>query len=267
MTSFTLACLNPDTNELLEIGKVGTGFKELDDEGLSFNRMTEDLRKSREYLKIAESEKTSKIFIGVRKGDLTFVNILEDDDAAAVFGSPTPVLDTGNSSDDYYTPIIFADTDGEIDLIRWALTAAQVEATQGPFRFFGRTRAGSHWDQNGSYAIAVKYGTDILFQSDWVKPLNTTTELLDFGTIYMPPWLVGTPTGLAALDISIRAKRDAVGNTTIDLDYLELFPQDGGYRILEYRTTGVAQFEFTVDDGWEENVHHVNSSSKKTGLP
>ncbi|MCK4823929.1 hypothetical protein KA005_49705, partial [bacterium] len=40
-----------------------------------------------------------------------------------------------------------------------------------------------------------------------------------------------------------------------------------GYRILEYRATGIAQSEETIDDGWEEVVYHVNTSSKKTGLP
>jgi len=214
-----------------------------------------------------EAEKTSKIYIGVRKGNLSFVHILEDDDAAAVFGSPSPTSDVDYSSGDYYTAISFADTDGEIDLIRWALTATQTENTQGPFRFFGRCKAGTHWDQNGSYAIAIKYGTAILFQSEWIKPIDTITEFLDFGTVYLPPWLVGTPTDLAGLDIVIRAKRDVAGSTTINLDYLALMPQDGGYRILEYRTTGVSQFEFSVDDGWEESVYHINSSSKKTGLP
>lgn len=177
------------------------------------------------------------------------------------------IADADYSSGGSWTEVQFQDTDGEIDLFEWALTAAQVEATQGPFRFFGRCHEGDHWDQNGSYAIAVKYGTDILFQSGWVKPIDTTTELLDFGTIYLPPWLVGTPTGLAGLSISIRAKRDVAGSTTIGFDYLALMPQDGGYRVLEYRTTGVAQSELTVDDGWEEVVYHVNTSSKKTGLP
>lgn len=215
-----------------------------------------------------EAEKTSKIYIGVRKGNLTFTHMLEDDDASAVFGSPSPTTHTDYSSGDTYTAITFADTDGEIDLIEWALSSAQVIATQGPFRFFGRCKDGSHWSDQASYAIAIKYGTSILFQSEWRKPVDTTTELFDFGTIYLPPWLTGTPTAMAGLTVTIRAVRDSsAGSSTIDLDYLALLPQDGGYRILEYRTTGVSQFEFTVDDGWEETVYHINSSSLKTGLP
>ncbi len=43
LTSFTLACRNED-GSFLEIGKVGTGLKEKDEEGLSFNQVTELLR-------------------------------------------------------------------------------------------------------------------------------------------------------------------------------------------------------------------------------
>lgn len=213
-----------------------------------------------------EAEKTSKVYIGVRKGDLTFVNILEDNDAAFVIGSPSPTLDTGNSSADYYTQFQFSGTT-EQALIRWDLTAAQVEATQGPFRLFGRVKDATHWDQNANYAIAIKYGTEILWQSKWRKPINTTTELFDFGTVYMPPWLVGTETGLAALSIEIRGIRDIAGTTTIDFDYLGLLPMDGGYRVLEFRATGMAQNEYLVDDGWTDAVYHINTSDKKTGLP
>jgi DNA ligase-1 len=44
LTSFTLACYNPDTGEFLEMGKVGTGIKEKVDEGVSFEQLTELLK-------------------------------------------------------------------------------------------------------------------------------------------------------------------------------------------------------------------------------
>ncbi len=44
LTSFTLACYNPDTDEFLEMGKVGTGMKEKVELGVSFEQMTELLR-------------------------------------------------------------------------------------------------------------------------------------------------------------------------------------------------------------------------------
>lgn len=178
------------------------------------------------------------------------------------------VPDADDSSGGTFTNVLFEAIDGEVDIFEWTLTGPQVEATQGPFRFFGRTRAGTHWDTDSSYAIVVKYGSDVLFQSEWRKPVDSITELFDLGTVYLPPWLVGTPTSLAGLTISLRAKRDVSGGTSsLSFDYLALIPQDGGYRILEYRTTGVAQLEETVDDGWENSVYHINTSGKKTGLP
>ncbi|KKL66695.1 hypothetical protein LCGC14_2142420, partial [marine sediment metagenome] len=157
------------------------------------------------------------------------------------------ITDANYSSGGSYTTVTLSAAEGEVDLFEWALTGSQIEATQGPFRFFGRTRETTHWDQDASYSIVIKYGTDVLYQSEWRKPVDTFTELLDLGTIYLPPWLVGTPTSLAGLTIALRAKRDVIGVTTLSLDYIALMPQDGGYRILEYRTTGVAQFEETVD--------------------
>ncbi|MCA9478306.1 MAG: ATP-dependent DNA ligase, partial [Nanoarchaeota archaeon] len=57
MTSFTLACIDED-GELLEIGKVGTGLKEIDDgESVSFPKITELLRP----LIISEKGKLAKV--------------------------------------------------------------------------------------------------------------------------------------------------------------------------------------------------------------
>lgn len=45
LTSFTLACHDPDTDEFLTIGKVGTGMKELEqEEGVTFSQLTEALK-------------------------------------------------------------------------------------------------------------------------------------------------------------------------------------------------------------------------------
>jgi len=44
LTSFTLACYDPDTGSFLEIGKVGTGMKEKTELGVSFEQLTELLK-------------------------------------------------------------------------------------------------------------------------------------------------------------------------------------------------------------------------------
>ncbi len=57
LTSFDLACRDPDTGELLEIGKVSTGIKEKSEEGTSYENMTELLKP----LIISEKEKNIKV--------------------------------------------------------------------------------------------------------------------------------------------------------------------------------------------------------------
>lgn len=44
LTSFTVACYDEDTDEFLEIGKFGTGIKEKEEEGTSFEELTELLK-------------------------------------------------------------------------------------------------------------------------------------------------------------------------------------------------------------------------------
>lgn len=44
LTSFTVACYDEDTNEYLEIGKFGTGIKEKEEEGTSFEELTNLLK-------------------------------------------------------------------------------------------------------------------------------------------------------------------------------------------------------------------------------
>jgi hypothetical protein len=212
-----------------------------------------------------ESEKNAKVYIGVRKRDLTFKHILEDDDAAFVIGSPSPTSDPDYSSGDTYTTFSFSGTT-EQALIRWDLTPAETEATQGPFRIFARCKDNAYWDANANYAIAIKYGTSILYQTEWVTPLSASVNLLDLGTIFLPPWLVGTPTDLAGLSVEVRGLRKAAGTTNISLDYVALMPQDGGYRILGMRGAGLSQFETIVDDGWDRAVYSLTTGSKKVGL-
>lgn len=213
-----------------------------------------------------ESEKASKIYIGVRKGNTGFKHILEDNAAEYVIGSPTPTSDPDYSSGGTYTIFSFTSTSGE-QLIRWVLTETETTNTRGHFRIFGRTKEGYHWDSAANYRVVVLYGTDVLYRGEWRKPVNTTTELFDFGTLQMPPWLVGTSGDLVALKIALEGKRDTAGTSTIYLDYVSLLPQDGGYRILQMRTTGMAQFEYLIDDGWLREIYHLTTTSKKTGLP
>jgi len=56
LTSYTVACIDEEGN-FLEIGKVGTGLKEKEEQGLSFSQMTEEI----EPLVIAKKGRVVKI--------------------------------------------------------------------------------------------------------------------------------------------------------------------------------------------------------------
>jgi DNA ligase-1 len=57
ISSFIVACLDDKTKNFLEIGKVGTGIKEKQEEGISFEELTNKLLK----LKISEKGKEIKV--------------------------------------------------------------------------------------------------------------------------------------------------------------------------------------------------------------
>ena len=46
LTSFDVSCLDEKTGELKEIGKVSTGLKEKEEEGVSFMQLTKELQKN-----------------------------------------------------------------------------------------------------------------------------------------------------------------------------------------------------------------------------
>jgi hypothetical protein len=219
-----------------------------------------------------ESEKTGKIYIGVRQDDLNFVPILEDNAASFRIGNVSPTSDPDYSSGGTYSNLVHTITSPApiqaTTLATWTLTDSQVDATQGAFRIFGKVRDGYYWDTDANYSLAIiesASGT-VLHQTEWRTPLDTTISLFDFGTVFLPPW-AGSNKGLSSLKIRLNVWRKTYGTTTIKLDYIALLPQDGGYRVIQYRGGGLGQLEYVIDDGWEKTVHHKKTSGKLSGLP
>ena len=220
-----------------------------------------------------EAEKIGKVYIGVRQGDLGFTPILEDNAAEFRIGNVGSTSDPDYSSGGTYSNLVNTVTDpgahppiNPAVLARWSLSDAQMDKTQGAFRIFGKVRDGFYWDPNANYCLAVTYQGVTLHQTEWRTPLDTTISLFDFGTVFLPPWL-GSNQGLAGLKIELKIWRKTYGTSTIKLDYLALLPQDGGYRVIQYRGAGLGQLEYVIDDGWGKAVYHVTSTGKRSGLP
>ncbi|MEM4710722.1 MAG: ATP-dependent DNA ligase [Candidatus Woesearchaeota archaeon] len=66
LTSFTVSCYDEDTDEYLEIGKFGTGIKEKDEEGTSFEQLTESLKPLIIFEKGREVKLKPKIVVEVQ---------------------------------------------------------------------------------------------------------------------------------------------------------------------------------------------------------
>jgi hypothetical protein len=220
-----------------------------------------------------EAEKTGKIYIGVRQDDLAFVPILEDNVATFRIGNVTPTSDPDNSSGGTYSALAHTTVSSpnpivSATLATWTLSDAQVDATQGAFRIFGKVKHGSYWDANANYSLAIidSATSTVLHQTEWRTPLDTTISLFDFGTVFLPPW-AGSNQGLSSLKIRLNIWRKTYGTTTINLDYLALLPQDGGYRVLQYRGGGLGELEYVIDDAWEKSVYHKKTDGKQSGLP
>lgn len=212
-----------------------------------------------------EAERTSKIYIGVRKGNKDFTSLLDDKEAGYTVPDAVQMVDADYSARGTYTQLPFSGVSEQV-LIRWDLSDEQIEATQGAFRLFGRCKDNTYWSSDANYAIGVYYQDTLLHKTEWRAPIESNVTLFDFGTIFLPPWL-GSLNGLAGLSVAILGMQKLEGSTTINFDYLSLLPQDGGYRVLNFRGGGMAQFEYLVDDSWLGATYHINMSGKKSGLP
>ncbi|MBS3097324.1 ATP-dependent DNA ligase [Candidatus Woesearchaeota archaeon] len=69
LSSFTLACVDDDGN-FLEIGKVGTGIKEKEEEGVSFKQLTEELKPLITNQKGREVKTKPKVVVEVTYGEI-----------------------------------------------------------------------------------------------------------------------------------------------------------------------------------------------------
>ena len=219
-----------------------------------------------------EAEKIGTVYVGVRSGDFSFRHILEDADASELLGGVTPTADVDYSSGNTHSVITYTVDDPgtsppiePVTLAKWNLSAAEADTSMGVFRMFGKVRDTTFWDADCNYAIAIGYGDTVLHQTEWRAPLDTTISLFDFGTVFLPPWGGGV-TGLAGMFIKLIALRKTYGTTVVDLDFVALLPQDGGYRVLRYRGEGLGQLEVAVDDGWVRNTYHVTAGGSKVGL-
>jgi len=200
----------------------------------------------------ALSDNAGKFYVGIKKGNQNFRRVFEDDDANVVMnGTPTS---NSAASGGTYTPILIDVTTRE-RYASWVMSKTEVENTKGPYRVIAKVFSGTHWSTDIKYQVQVRYfatgASDYttLYVSEWVRPLNSTSELLDLGTINLPPWNDDNSLDYTSLDFDFVGQKDSgvVTNPTINLDYIYLMPQDGGYRMLNVLDPGLPSGDALID--------------------
>jgi hypothetical protein len=93
----------------------------------------------------------------------------------------------------------------------------------------------------------VQSGTTMLWQSPWMLGIPGQA-LQDLPMTRIPPWFLNGIYPSRSLKLCLYARRDAGGSMEIDLDFVQLMPQDG-YRKLE--AVYPAPYDFDLqDDGY-----------------
>lgn len=179
-----------------------------------------------------------------------FDHIIEGGDIVSGFGTVTGGTGTC-SNDDYVTQATFTSAQ-----FQFVLTAAQLVDMGGRvFRILALFHTFSP-----SPAIYMRpvlmdtAGLTDLLLGDEVKLKvsggGTPFALQDLGSLTLPSDGYNADYGPMTLALKMRAAT----NVTVSLDYIQLTPTDS-YRMITARSTGVANNEYIIDDGPEEQTY------------
>jgi hypothetical protein len=202
---------------------------------------------------------TNKVHIGVEQNPTANLKTMFDNsDATYVKDSPTPVSD-GSCSGGTYTRVVYSPTSTGTLLFSFSTTAVQSAAMKGAYRVFGRTlpSSGGGWDAASNYKIAFWLTDDGLstFDTGWIRPQPNDSpsgiEVLDFGVVFINQ--DSYITNQDGFEFKLYANSD-VNSKYLNLDYIYFLPVNGGYRVLEARSTGAKSVTF-IDDGWIDVVY------------
>jgi hypothetical protein len=132
----------------------------------------------------------------------------------------------------------------------WALATAQIDAAAGR-QFKILVCFASSANTNCRYQVEIRRGALVLWSSAWFQLGTDRTMLIhDLLSLHLPPWLQGM-TGLADLDLRIRAQAKTVPQI-ISLTYIQLTPLDGWRHL----TVGTCDYlRRLVDDGIEDRLY------------
>lgn len=172
-----------------------------------------------------------------------YVNLLEAESAVGVTG----VSEASNSGGQYVS--ISLASGNEVDLLRWTLPAATLNAARGQqMRAMLRFFLTSSMAQHVRFRFQIRWNTATFWEGQQVQPSDSFHTLVrDIGTLRLSPGLDGL-TSLDAVDLVLTGQQETGSAITLYLDCLYLIPLDG-WRWMYTAGYGVPQNSRLVDDG------------------
>lgn len=167
--------------------------------------------------------------------------------------SPDTPVSNGDSSGGFYMPQQWTATT-ETLIFEWTVASVYLYPAAGnPFRAIARLVSQGY--SNLQLRLSITAGSVGELWSSQIINATANDEIVDFGTIPALPPQPGSVDASGYEDhlIRIYATRATSGTHTVNLDYLQLLPIDGGFRYIESAAsgTGIASGTSLTDDGIE----------------
>jgi hypothetical protein len=198
--------------------------------------------------------RTVYVAMGVHNDPLNFVHMVEMEDETQI-ATKTIVVDAGASGGEYGE---YEWTDaGMTDLVKIQISNTVMSQAQGAY-FRVLVRLHSDPPAGCRYQLSL-WDTDNL--TIWDGPIIYGVDgdqLLDFGTVPLPPALIGSGLDMGEMFLVLSADANASGTHTLDMDWLQLTPLDG-WRAHDSEAS-IPAGEGLFDDGIEGYAYHYDGS-------
>jgi hypothetical protein len=222
-------------------------------------------RPSRTYLKIGNNSQVSHdlgtLYIGCAWPDLAtdapiYLSTFEGEDLIAGAGVSKVTVSNASCSGGYYANFMWTPT-GETRLCSSPLAGSKGKMWHGrpikPLLCLQSSMA--YTDLWIRLKVQVPASNAVVYETEWINYI-AGIHPIEFPTLFCPPegLIEGNP-----LDLVIYVMKASAGAYTLPLDFLYLWPIDGGFRRL-VQSTYMTGPQFVVDDGLTDQVFAIDSS-------
>lgn len=201
--------------------------------------------------------KTEEVYLGMNWSQaVDTIQLVLEGEASATGGSVLPVTpNTSLYSGGQYRELTVGTS--EANQMSWTLDSTFLgRCGGGDYTILGRFLNSVQADTWARLRVSIA-STVTLYETPAVLlPIGTSTSrLISFGRVQLPPYLWNTSDGIGSLTLELRIWRPA-GSYTQALDYLQLMPMDC-YRKIENLGWNLGYLETLVDDGIDKLTYAI----------